>query len=63
VLSKPVDLNKTTLIIQLQEGDRIPTGGFVNPTTIMINSCNRFNVYETADGMSNAVIEIKEYSE
>ena len=61
VLSKPLVLEKTTLVIYLQEEDRIPTGGFINPTTIMLNACNRFNVYDTVDGLTNSVIEIKEY--
>ena len=63
VLSKPIDINKSTFIIQLQEENRIPTGGFTDSITIMLNSCDRFNVYDTRDGISNAVIEIKDYNE
>lgn len=62
VLSKPVDLNKTSLIIQLSESDRIATGGFINSSTIAFYTLDRFNVYNSRDGISNAMIEIKSYN-
>ena len=62
VLSKPVDLDKTSLIIQLSESDRIATGGFINSTTIEFYTLDRFNVYDSRDGISNAVLEIKTYN-
>ena len=61
VLSKPVDRDKTTLIIQSPDPDRIPTGGFVNSTTIEFYNVDRYNVYDSRDDVSNAVIEIKTY--
>ena len=62
VLSKPVALDKTSLIIQLSESDRIATGGFVNSSTIEFYTLDRFNVYDSRDGTSNALIEIKTYN-
>jgi hypothetical protein len=62
VLSKPVDLNKTTLIIQLQENDRIATGGFIDSNTIVFSSADRYNLYDARDGFSHGVIEIKTFN-
>ena len=63
ILSKPIDTSKSTLLIQLQEENRMPTGGFSDSITIKLNCCDRYNVYDSRDGVSNAVIEIKEYNE
>jgi len=63
VLSKPIDLTKTTLIIQLQAENRIATGGFINSTTIRFNNCDRNNIIDSRDWVSNAVIEMKTFNE
>lgn len=63
VLSKPIDLTKTTLIIQLQAENRIATGGFINSTTIRFNNCGRNNIIDSRDWVSNAVIEMKTFNE
>jgi hypothetical protein len=62
VLSRELDLDKTTLIIQLQEFNRIPIGGFIDSKTIEFHNCDRFNLYDTRDGLSKAVIEIKAFN-
>ena len=61
VLSKPVDLDETTMVIQLQQYNRIPTGGFIDSQTIEFHNCDRFNLYDARDGLTNAVIEIKSF--
>jgi hypothetical protein len=60
-MSKEIDLNNVTIFIHIQESNRIATGGFVDSKTIQINALDRYNVYDTRDGFSNAELEIKDY--
>jgi len=60
-LSREIDVNSTTIIIQLQELNRIATGGFQDASTIQLHVLDRFNVYDTRDGLSNAQLEIKQF--
>lgn len=62
-LSEPVDTEKASVIITMQETDRYASGGFTSPTTIEFHSVYRYNVYEEYDEFENTIVEIKLFKE